>query len=60
MDESIRYLKALVLIQLHTGRDELAIKPEILLARAGIANKEIAEMLGKKVDAVTKTIQRGR
>jgi DNA-directed RNA polymerase specialized sigma24 family protein len=35
-------------------------KPEQLLERAGFAHKEIAEMLGKSPNAVTKTLIRAK
>lgn len=37
-----------------------ATKTEILLAGAGLAASEIAAVMGKKPDAVRKTLQRGR
>ena len=35
-------------------------KPEILLNKAGLKNKEIAESLGKKETAVAKAISRAK
>jgi DNA-directed RNA polymerase specialized sigma24 family protein len=35
-------------------------KTEIVLAKAGLAAPEIASLMGKKPDAVRKTLQRGR
>ena len=60
--EDIRpYLKALVLLGLEELLDrEPNTKPELLLDRAGIDRKEIAEMLGKTYEAVTKTINRAK
>jgi DNA-directed RNA polymerase specialized sigma24 family protein len=40
------------------SKNEDPVKPEILMARAGLPAKEIAELLGKNPDAVKKTIQR--
>ena len=56
------YLKALLLLQLEALRNEeiFEAKPELLLDRAGIDRKEIAEMLGKTYEAVVKTINRGK
>jgi DNA-directed RNA polymerase specialized sigma24 family protein len=61
MDEMIRYLKALTFLQLQALTGGAAYqKPEQLLERAGFAHKEIADMLGKSPNAVTKTIIRAR
>lgn len=38
--------------------DEEQGKPELILASVGLLNKEIAEILGKSPDAVSKVIQR--
>jgi hypothetical protein len=56
------YLKALLLLQLEALRNEeiFDAKPELLLDRAGIDSKEIAEMLGKTYEAVAKTINRAK
>jgi DNA-directed RNA polymerase specialized sigma24 family protein len=40
--------------------DKAGTKTEILLAGAGLAAPEIAALMGKKPDAVRKTLQRGR
>ena len=61
MDEMLKYLKALTFLQLQTLTGGAAYqKPEQLLERAGFAHKEIADMLGKSPNAVTKTITRAR
>ncbi len=61
MDEMIKYLKALVFLQLNQQTGGAAFsKPEFLLAGAGLAHKEIAEILNKKVGAVGMTISRAR
>jgi DNA-directed RNA polymerase specialized sigma24 family protein len=58
-NELVKYTKALVLLQLQTlGRPDEPVKPEILLSRAGLNAREIAELLGKNSGAVAKTIQR--
>jgi hypothetical protein len=61
-DALLPYLKALLLLQLEALRNEeiFEAKPELLLDRAGIDKKEIAEMLGKTYEAVTKTITRAK
>ncbi|HZT91693.1 MAG TPA: hypothetical protein VFA05_06625 [Gaiellaceae bacterium] len=43
------------------GVDEArkAVKTELLLAGAGLAAPEIARLVGKNLEAVRKTIQRG-
>ena len=55
----VKYIKALLLLQIQalTKSDEL-MKPELLLQRAGLNTREIAELLGKNTAAVTKAIQR--
>ncbi len=58
-NEVVKYLKALVLLQLQTGNSpEERPKPEVLLSRVGLNAREIAELLGKNVGAVAKTLQR--
>ena len=61
-DVLLPYLKALLLLQLEALRNEeiFDAKPELLLDRAGIDRKEIAEMLGKTSEAVAKTINRAK
>ena len=55
----VKYTKALLLLQIQalTKSDEL-MKPELLLQRAGLNTRDIAELLGKNTAAVTKAIQR--
>lgn len=60
MDEIVKYLKALVILQLNRQADGTIAKPELMLHLAGIKNKEIAEMLGKKEAAVAKSISRAK
>jgi hypothetical protein len=61
MDEMIRYLKALVFLQLQTVTGGSAYrKPELLLERAGFTHKEIADILGKTHTAVAKTVSRAK
>lgn len=60
-DDVAPLLRALVLLLLDErfSRDDPSReKPEVLLARAGITVQEIADLLGKKLDAVRKTLQR--
>ena len=55
------YLKALVYLQAQTLSEEgPKVKAEVLLARAGLAYKEIAEVLGKKEMAVAKAVNRAK
>ncbi len=58
-DDILPYLKALVFLQLEALHDQIE-KPELLLDRAGIDRREIAEMLGKTYEAVAKTINRAK
>jgi hypothetical protein len=61
MDEMVKYLKALTFLQLQTVTGGAAFqKPELLLERAGFTHKDIADMLGKSANAVTKTIIRAK
>ena len=57
--EVVKYTRALLLLQIQalTKSDEV-IKPELLLQRAGLSTREIAELLGKNSAAVAKAIQR--
>lgn len=59
-DDLAKYLKANLLLQLRgmVAEDAEQEKPEILLFRAGFTYGEIAELLGKKYDAVHKVIER--
>jgi hypothetical protein len=59
MDELIKYMKALVFLQVQSlsGSSSFS-KPEMLLHKAGFKNREIAEILGKKEQAVQKSILR--
>jgi DNA-directed RNA polymerase specialized sigma24 family protein len=60
MEEVVKWLKALVFIQLQSLNAGEPVKPEVLLSKAGLAQKEIAEILGKSPNAVKKTLQRAR
>jgi len=54
-------MKALVLLELEKLRDqEIDMKPELLLYRAGISMPEIASMLGRKYMAIAKSINRAK
>ncbi len=60
-NETLPYLKAIVLLLLEgLSEREDSQKAEVLLQRAGLGIKEIAEMLGKSYAATAKTISRGR
>jgi hypothetical protein len=59
VDEMIKYLKALVILQAQVVANiEGAIKPEILLSLAGLSHKEIAVIVGKSKVAVSKALSR--
>jgi len=61
LDELVRNTRALVLLQLQAlAPQEERVKPEVVLARAGFASREAADMLGKNQAAVAKAIQRGK
>ena len=63
MDELIKYMRALVLLQVHAPTPAGASagpKPEVLLARAGFPHKEIADLLGKSAGAVAKSVSRAK
>ena len=58
-NELVKYFKALLLLQLQgLNKGEDATKPEILLSRAGLTSREIADLLGKNAAAVAKALQR--
>lgn len=60
-DEVVRYLKAIMLLQLRQFSEESeSVKPEVLLLKAGFTHREIADFLGKSPDAVSKTISRAK
>jgi DNA-directed RNA polymerase specialized sigma24 family protein len=57
--ELVKYLRALLLLQLQgLTKTEDPVKPEVLLSRAGLNPREIAELLGKNLSGVVKAIQR--
>lgn len=56
----VKYMKGLLLLQLHTGKDGLTTKAEILLSKAGFTHKEIGTFLSKNPEAVAKTISRAK
>lgn len=60
MEELVKYLKALVYIQANRASESEPVKLEILLHRAGLRPKEIAEALGKNEGAIAKAITRAR
>jgi Sigma-70, region 4. len=61
MDELVKYLKALVYLQVQTmSGGEAFQKPEVLLNRAGLTTREIADILGKNPAAVAKAIERAK
>lgn len=61
MDELVKYMKALVFLQLQAVTGSNAVgKPELLLSQAGFSHREIADMLGKKPPAVAKALSRAR
>ena len=57
--EIAKYLKAIMLLQLNQSLTE-PLKLEFLFSKAGFTHKEIAEFLGKKQEAVSKTISRAK
>lgn len=57
--ELVKYTRALLLLQVQgLDKTDEPIKPEVLMARAGLSAREIAELLGKNSGAVAKAIQR--
>ena len=59
LKELAKSTKALLLVQLQAQMEPAEReKPEVLLARAGFAAREIAQLLGKKQAAIAKAIQR--
>jgi DNA-directed RNA polymerase specialized sigma24 family protein len=58
-NDVVKYTKALLLLQVQgLNKTEEPLKPEVLLARAGLSSREIGELLGKNSAAVAKAIQR--
>lgn len=66
MDELLRYMRAMVMLQLHVAQvvaddtERAPLRPELLLADAGFSSREISTMLTKSPAAVAKAITRGR
>jgi DNA-directed RNA polymerase specialized sigma24 family protein len=61
MEELIKYLRAMVFLQVQAlSGGEAFQKPELLLSRAGLTAREIAEALGKNQAAVAKAIERAK
>jgi len=66
MEEMLRYMRAMVMLQLHTAQSAAAdgertpLRAEVLLADAGFGAREISSMLAKSPAAVAKAITRGR
>ena len=66
MEELIRYARAMLLLQLKqvempaSGGKAPVIRAELLLADAGFAAREIADLLGKNYAAVAKAVSRAR
>ena len=59
MDELVKYLRALVHLQIQASLEERdRLKTEVLLGRAGFKHAEIAHLLGKTPAAVAKAISR--
>lgn len=57
--KNARLLQAILFLQLDNYvRQGGAEKPELLLARAGLGYQDIAELLGKKPDAVRMLLKR--
>ena len=58
-NELVKYTKALLLLQIQgLNKTDDPVKPEVLLSRAGLNAREIANLLGKNSTAVAKAIQR--
>jgi DNA-directed RNA polymerase specialized sigma24 family protein len=58
-EDSAKYLKALLALQvLSYEAGDTPVKTELLLARAGLSHREIADLLGKSYDAVAQTVSR--
>jgi hypothetical protein len=61
LGELIRCVRALVYLQLQQMTGEAApLKSEVLLERAGLSKKEIADILDKKLKAIYKSLIGGR
>jgi DNA-directed RNA polymerase specialized sigma24 family protein len=62
MEELVKYMRALVALQLRSEREEgvPAAKPELVLAGLGFTSREIADLTGKSHAAVAKTITRAK
>lgn len=59
IENRLSALIALNVLAIFEGKDR-DIKPEVLLSESGLDSSEIAKLLGKKVGAVQKVIQRSK
>jgi hypothetical protein len=59
-EDVVKYLKALLIVQLHRGDGDASLKPEILLASAGLSAAEIASVLFKNPAADAKALSRAK
>ena len=61
IEKKLSALVALTAISMfETTEEKSKIKPEVVLSNAGLENSEIAKILGKKLVAIQKTIQRAK
>ena len=61
IEKKLSALVALTAISMFESTEEKSkMKPEVVLSNAGLDNSEIAKILGKKLTAVQKTIQRAK
>jgi DNA-directed RNA polymerase specialized sigma24 family protein len=59
MEDLIKYLRALIALQAEAMLpQEDRRKPEVVLAKCGLAHPDIAEILGKTATAVQKAVSR--
>ncbi|HXN00213.1 MAG TPA: hypothetical protein VN982_17250 [Candidatus Dormibacteraeota bacterium] len=56
--EILKYTKAMLAMHIQALNKTDEFKPEIVLARAGLSARDIAELLGKSQAAVAKALQR--
>lgn len=59
-DDVVKYLRALLMIQLHSTSEGDVAKPEVLLSKAGLSHGEIATILMKNPGAIAKSISRAK
>lgn len=61
IDKKLSALISLMIVSItETNDNKMKIKPELILSNLGLESSEIANILGKKLTAVQKALQRAK